>query len=60
MTTFNFPPTSRYYGIETVTVQLSATRSIAYLRRRFITVERGRTPEPVRFEIARPVHRVRF
>lgn len=26
----------------------------------FITIERGRTPEPVRFEIARPVRRVRF
>jgi hypothetical protein len=44
MTTFNFPPTSRYYGIETVTVQLSATRSIAYLRRRFL-------PPPERFAI---------
>jgi hypothetical protein len=26
----------------------------------FVTIERGRTPEPVRFEIARPVRRVRF
>jgi hypothetical protein len=36
MTTFNFPPTSRYYGIETVTVQLTSTSSITYLRRRFL------------------------
>jgi hypothetical protein len=26
----------------------------------FVTIERGRTPEPLRFEIARPVRRVRF
>ena len=42
MTTFNFPPTSRYHGIETVTVHRSATRSITYLRRRFV-------PPPERF-----------
>jgi hypothetical protein len=44
MTTFNFPPTSRYYGIETVTVQLSFSRSITYLRRRFV-------PPPERFAL---------
>jgi hypothetical protein len=44
MTTFNFPPTSRYYGIETVTVQRSATESITYLRRRFL-------PPPERFAV---------
>jgi hypothetical protein len=42
MTTFNFPLTSRYYGIETVTVHLSTTRSITFLRRRFV-------PAPERF-----------
>lgn len=36
MTTFNFPPTSRYYGIETATLELSSTSSIVYLRRRFL------------------------
>lgn len=44
MTTFNFPPTSRYYGIETVTVQRSSTSSITYLRRRFL-------PPPERFAL---------
>jgi hypothetical protein len=44
MTTFNFPPTSRYYGIETVTVQRSATQSTTYLRRRFL-------PPPERFAV---------
>lgn len=44
MTTFNFPPTSRYYGVETVTVHLSTTRSITYLRRRFL-------PHPERFAL---------
>lgn len=36
MTTFNFPPTSRYYGIETARLELSSTSSIVYLRRRFL------------------------
>jgi len=31
-----FPPTSRYYGIETVTTQLSDGRTAIYLRRRFV------------------------
>jgi len=31
-----FPPTSRYYGIETTTVQLPYGRTIIYLRRRFV------------------------
>lgn len=44
MTTFNFPPTSRYYGIETATLELSSTSSIVYLRRRFLPpVERFAT-----------------
>jgi hypothetical protein len=44
MTTFNFPPTSRYYGIETVTVHRTSTSSITYLRRRFL-------PPPERFAL---------
>ena len=31
-----FPPTSRYYGIETATVQLADGRTVIYLRRRFV------------------------
>lgn len=31
-----FPPTSRYYGIDTTTVQLADGRTAIYLRRRFI------------------------
>lgn len=44
MATFNFPPTSRYYGLETVTLQLSERASITYLRRRFV-------PPPERFAL---------
>lgn len=36
MTTFNFPPTSRYYGIATATLRLSSTSAVVYLRRRFL------------------------
>jgi hypothetical protein len=31
-----FPPTSRYYGIETATVQMADGRTVIYLRRRFV------------------------
>jgi hypothetical protein len=36
MATFNFPPTSRYYGIDTATLKTPDGREIAYLRRRFV------------------------
>lgn len=42
--TFNFPPTSRYYGIETVTLETDDGRKIVYLRRRFV-------PPPERFAL---------
>ncbi|HEY7028059.1 MAG TPA: hypothetical protein VH438_10660 [Gemmatimonadales bacterium] len=44
MATFNLPLTSRYYGIETATLQVSEDRLIAYLRRRFL-------PAPDRFAL---------
>ena len=31
-----FPPTSRYYGIETVTLKTADGRTVIYLRRRFV------------------------
>jgi hypothetical protein len=31
-----FPPTSRYYGIETVTMQAVDGRTVIYMRRRFV------------------------
>jgi hypothetical protein len=37
-----FPPTSRYYGIETTTIETADGKSHAYLRRRFV-------PQPERF-----------
>ena len=37
-----FPPTSRYYGIETATIELREGKTSAYLRRRFV-------PQPERF-----------
>lgn len=37
-----FPPTSRYFGIETTTIEASDGRTYAYLRRRFV-------PQPERF-----------
>jgi hypothetical protein len=36
MATYNFPPTSRYYGIDTATLTTADGRQIAYLRRRFL------------------------
>ena len=36
MTTYNFPPTSRYYGIETVSIKAADGRTLVYLRRRFL------------------------
>jgi len=44
MATFNFPPTSRYYGIETTTLQTADGRIVVYLRRRFL-------PSPDRFAL---------
>ncbi len=44
MTTFNFPPTSRYYGIETTTLKSADGQSQVYLRRRFL-------PAPERFAL---------
>ena len=35
MATYNFPPTSRYYGIDTLTIT-QAGRQITYLKRRFL------------------------
>lgn len=37
-----FPPTSRYFGIETTTIETRAGATYAYLRRRFV-------PQPERF-----------
>jgi len=37
-----FPPTSRYFGIETTTIETLDGKSYAYLRRRFV-------PPPERF-----------
>jgi hypothetical protein len=42
MITFNFPPTSRYYGIDVATLTLDDGRELASLRRRFV-------PAPERF-----------
>ena len=36
MATYNFPPTSRYYGIDTATLTTSDGRQLVYLRRRFL------------------------
>jgi hypothetical protein len=44
MATFNFPPTSRYYGIDTATLKTPDGREIVYLRRRFL-------PSPDRFAL---------
>jgi nucleoid-associated protein YgaU len=38
-----FDPSSRYYGIETVTIELPGGRTVSYVRRRFIA-------QPSRFE----------
>ena len=44
MPTYNFPPTSRYYGIETATRTGDDDRTIVYLKRRFV-------PDPARFAL---------
>jgi hypothetical protein len=44
MGTFNFPPTSRYYGIDTTTLTTVNDQKIVYLRRRFL-------PSPDRFAL---------
>lgn len=36
MATFNFPPPSRYSGIETATLKTSDGRTLVYLRRRLL------------------------
>lgn len=36
MATYNFPPTSRYYGIETTSIKAADGRTLVYLRRRFL------------------------
>ena len=41
-TTYNFPPTSRYFGIETTTFTGPDGAPVSYLRRRFV-------PDPSRF-----------
>jgi hypothetical protein len=44
MATFNFPPTSRYYGIDTTTLTTPDGTVIVYLERRFL-------PSPDRFAL---------
>ena len=44
MSTFNFPPTSRYFGIDTTTMITEDGRAIVYLKRRFV-------PPPERFSL---------
>ena len=44
MSTFNFPPTSRYYGIDTKQLTTADGRVIVYLQRRFV-------PAPDRFAL---------
>ena len=44
MTTYNLPPTSRYYGIDTAAMKVEDGRTIVYLRRRFL-------PSPERFAL---------
>ena len=39
-----FPPTSRYYGIDTATIQTADGTTITYLRRRFV-------PQPDQFNL---------
>ena len=40
----NFSPTSRYYGIETTTLEMPEGKVVIYLRRRFV-------PSPERFAL---------
>lgn len=44
MATNNFPPASRYNGIETTTIETTEGKVIIYLRRRFV-------PPPERFAL---------
>jgi hypothetical protein len=44
MANFNFPPTSRYYGIEIASIKAADGRTLVYLRRRFL-------PAPDRFAL---------
>jgi hypothetical protein len=44
MATNAFPPNSRYYGGETLTIELPDGRKVVYLRRRFV-------PAPERFAL---------
>jgi hypothetical protein len=44
MTTYNFPPTSRYYGLDVATFPFDDGRLIPYLTRRFL-------PSPDRFAV---------
>jgi hypothetical protein len=37
MTTFNFPPTSRYFYVETATIKAANGQTVIYLRRRFLS-----------------------
>jgi hypothetical protein len=46
MATNNFSPTSRYYNIETTTLETAEGKIIGYLRRRFV-------PSPDRFALLR-------
>jgi len=39
-----FPPTSRYYGIETATIETAEGKTVIYLKRRFV-------PSPDRFAL---------
>ena len=39
-----FPPTSRYHGIDTATMEIADGKTVIYLRRRFV-------PSPERFEL---------
>ena len=43
-TTYNFPATSRYFGVETTTITGPDGRTISFLRRRFL-------PDPNRFAV---------
>ena len=36
MTNYNFPPTSRYYGIEIATREAASGEQVPFLRRRFL------------------------
>ncbi len=54
----NTPPGSHVVSI--VERSLPSAQRVVGSATVFVTVERGRAPEPIRFEIARPVRRVRF